>query len=297
MKRVHPLPTLLTLGNFGTGFVAIVLAARSLTGKEAPALFQSAHVTDADMYLYLACACTFVSMLFDLLDGKVARMTGSACQFGGELDSLADVVSFGISPAVIYTVSWIHVEPDTARWWSMVLGFGFIYAACACLRLARYNVEMDVSAKNYFAGLPTPGAGGAVITMFLLVHKTYIYGPLAELLTKPGLAKLLAGYMLVIGLLMVSRVRYAHASNRLLGGRKRFTHLVLALFLLALLVQFPVMVLALAFNGYVLHGLVTSALRGRRTRRHPGGPEAAEKEPLSLMGIFRRGLRRDEEAE
>ncbi|MFW5856964.1 MAG: CDP-diacylglycerol--serine O-phosphatidyltransferase [Planctomycetota bacterium] len=267
MKRLHPLPTLLTLGNFGCGFSAIVLAARSLARKTPPRIFSGVELSAEAVYLYSACAVIFLAMLFDLLDGKVARMTGSACRFGAELDSLADVVSFGIAPATILVISWIHVEPDSARWWSMVLGFGFIYAACACLRLARYNVEADTAAKSTFRGLPSPAAAGAVVSMYLLIHQPVLNDPLLRLLGEEWLTRVMALHMLGIGLLMVTRVRYAHLGNRFLGGRKRFTHFVIALFALGLLIMKPLYVLALAFNGYVLHGAGFEIARFLRRHR------------------------------
>jgi CDP-diacylglycerol---serine O-phosphatidyltransferase len=267
MKRVHPLPTILTLGNFGSGFVAIVLAARSLVpAKEAATLPITGHQTDL---IYIACGCLFLAMLFDLLDGKVARMTGSACRFGAEMDSLADVVSFGAAPAMILCIHWIRVEPDTAHWWSLVLVCGFIYAACAAIRLGRYNVEStETKATDYFRGIPSPGAGGAVVTMFLFVHDGRIRPILEGALGPQWMMRLLAAHMVIIGLLMVSRIPYAHVSNRLLGGRKRLTHLVAGLLGLIVILLYPVYLLALAFNGYIAWGLITEARRILRRRRN-----------------------------
>ncbi|MBN1256401.1 MAG: phosphatidylcholine/phosphatidylserine synthase [Planctomycetes bacterium] len=266
MKNIHPLPSILTLGNFACGFVAIVLAARSMVEDKAIAMLPL-HQGPADL-IYFACGLIFFAMVFDVLDGKVARMTNSASRFGGELDSLSDVVSFGIAPAVILTTSWIRIEPDSARWWSLVLGFGFIFAACASLRLARYNVEMDETAKNYFLGMPTPAAAGAVVSMFLLIHQPWLHEPLAGFLGDILLIKLMAIYMLIMGLMMVTRVRYVHLTNILLVERKRFMHFVIALFCLTLLLQWPIIVIAIGFNCYALSGIVGELIiRMRRHRR------------------------------
>lgn len=254
MRRIHPLPTALTLGNFGCGFIAIVLAARSMVATKDAAILP---LTGQELNLiFLSCGCIFLAMLFDMLDGKVARMTGSACQFGAEMDSLADVVTFGIAPAVILSISWIKVEPETGRWWNMVLGCGFVYAACACIRLARYNVEADVVAKDYFRGLPSPAAGGALVSMFLLLQRSFLHEPLVSLIGGPALNKVLAAYMLLMGLLMVTRVRYAHVSNKFLSGRKNLTHLIVAIFCLVIFINYPIYILALCFNGYALLGLL-----------------------------------------
>jgi len=265
VRRIHPLPTILTLANLCSGFVAIVLAARSLLPKHPP-IHPFGAVEGADL-LWVACYCVFIAMIFDMLDGKVARMTGSASHFGAELDSLADVVSFGIAPAVILSVSRMHVEPAGEHWWSMAICMGFVYAACAALRLARFNVESDTTAKDTFRGLPSPGAAGAVTGVFLLVHDSDLRPVIDELLGGMTI-HLLALYMLFIGLLMVTRVRYAHVTNQLLNGRKRFTHIVIALFALVLLWRYPAWVLAGAFNLYALGGVAGGVVRRARIWAH-----------------------------
>ncbi|MHC4884159.1 MAG: CDP-alcohol phosphatidyltransferase family protein [Planctomycetota bacterium] len=278
MKRIHPLPTLLTLGNFGSGFVAIVLAARALMDKSALEIKPFGAV-DPVYLLCLACGCIFLGMAFDMLDGKVARMTGSACQFGGEMDSLADVCSFGLAPAAILTMNWLRVEPETARWWSMALGFGFVYASLAAIRLARYNVESDTTAKDYFHGLPSPAAAGAVVSTFWFLHSGGVHdivlGWVATdaIAAEQTLTRILSVYMLVMGFLMVTRVRYAHFSNKMLGGRKRLTHVVAALFLVFLFFCYPAAILCLGFNIYVGYGLIKEALR--RLPGHRGGEASA----------------------
>ncbi|MFH0911562.1 MAG: CDP-diacylglycerol--serine O-phosphatidyltransferase [Planctomycetota bacterium] len=267
MKHVHPLPTMLTLGNFGCGFLAIVLAARSLMGESLP-IRPFGEVTGMELLL-IACYCVFLAMIFDMLDGKIARLTDSASRFGGEMDSLADVVSFGIAPAVIFSVSRMFVAPLPRHWWSLSIVFGLVYASCACLRLARYNVEMGAVAKDYFYGLPSPAAAGAVTSLFLLIQEAGL-DPETHYTVGIKTVYALAIYMLFIGLLMVTRVRYPHVTNLLLYGRKRFTHFVIALFVLLLLYYYPAYLLLIAFNGYVLWGLGWEAIRKLPVRWRPG---------------------------
>lgn len=277
MRRVSMLPSLLTLGNFVSGFISIIFCAQSIykhsLAQKAAEADVAGLLAQSDGLFRYACLAIFFGMMFDVLDGRVARMTGSASRFGGELDSLADCCSFGIAPAMLAATLWIRVQPDTAQWWSYVMVCGIVYAACAVIRLARYNVEMETTKKNYFAGLPSPGAAGAVASLILLCQQPYmadifttLYNPvIARLPVEPRPAQhslyILSTYMLLVGLLMVSRYRFMHVANKMLSGRKKVTWLVAAVFLIALLYQHPEEVLFVAFNAYVLVSLIANFRR------------------------------------
>ncbi len=272
MKRVAMLPSLLTVGNFACGVLAILFCFHAIRLSErADALQDALARTQGEEMLVYACLVIFIAMVFDVLDGRVARMTGSESHFGAELDSLADDCTFGVAPAILVTTLWIQVQPPSAKWWGQVMFCAVVYAACAILRLARYNVEVGSVDKNYFTGLPSPGAAGAVVSAVLFCHEGYL-NPFWQWLleTVPVRdtteimqmqARVLGVYMLVIGVLMVSRLRFVHVANRFLSGRKRFTYLVATLFALFLLFHRPVEVLFLAFNGYVLVSLINNASR------------------------------------
>ncbi len=258
MKRVSPLPTLLTLGNFACGFAAVAFCCHALR-------IQPADLEQAERFIKVACGMIFVAMVFDLLDGRVARLTGSASRFGGELDSLADACSFGLAPAMILTTLWLRIQPsDDPRWLSQAMGCGLVYAACAVLRLARYNVEMDVKAKSYFHGLPSPGAAGAAVSAILFARsghldwlwQSLVIGPADAGAVQVAQVRFLGVYLLILGVLMVTRLRFAHLANRFLGGRKRLTSVVAFIFAFAVLLSAPEVTIFVCFNAYVLLGLL-----------------------------------------
>lgn len=313
-RRIHLLPSLLTIGNFACGFFSIVFCLNSLffatraqtienptanrevaaaAAQAGPAYdskvrehdlsVSTAEGSSARAYalLHWACFIVFIGMLFDVLDGRVARLMGAASSFGRELDSLADITTFAIAPPIIVNSLWISVMPVTSAWWGQVLIFGGIFAACGMLRLARYNIEAGTSDKNIFSGLPSPAAAGCVVTAVLVAYGDY---PLIEafcrrldILIGPGMnafqvkVNLLALFLIIPGLLMVSTVPYAHVSNRYLSGKKSFALLVLAVILLAMIWSEPRITLFVIFNGYMATGLFF-ALRQRwrdRKRRCP----------------------------
>ena len=119
-----------------------------------------------------AATCIFVAMVLDSLDGRVARMTKTQTAFGAELDSLADMVSFGAAPALI-VYEWSLSSLPSPR---IALAAAFIYAACAALRLARFNVQIDVVDKRFFNGLPSPAAAAVVAGFVLLMDDLDIAG-------------------------------------------------------------------------------------------------------------------------
>lgn len=285
MKRVSFIPSLLTVANFSCGFIALVLCLQSVRLHER---FLALADTDAQArageFFFYACGVIFVAMIFDMLDGRVARMTGSVSKFGGELDSLADDCTFGVAPAAIVTTLWVQCQPAGKSWYGLVMFCGIIYAACTILRLARYNVESGSADKNYFKGLPSPAAAGAVVSaVFFCIDEDQPLMPLWRCLAgyvgspdfRPEVIQAygLGLYMLVIGVLMVGRIRFVHVANRYLGGRRPLWMFVAFLFLLLLLFSAPEKTLFVAFNGYVLVSLVGHAWQ--MTRRKPATAPAS----------------------
>ncbi len=239
VHRVAILPTLLTLGNLLSGFGAIVYSARFQ--------FES------------AAWMIFLAMLFDSLDGKVARLTKAATHFGGELDSLCDVVSFGVAPAFLAFTLMCHpvpILPGKFVWLVCAL-----YAVCAALRLARFNVENapEDSAHQKFKGLPSPAAAGVVSSAILFYLSFLDSEALAS--SSHVLPRLLPYLVLLAGLMMVSQVSYSHVVNRLFRGRRPFTTLVEVVLVAVLIALKPEITLFVGFMVYFLTGPVRHAWR------------------------------------
>lgn len=151
-RGMFALPSMFTLGCLFFGFFGIIQA--------------------MNLRFDYAAVCVFVAMVLDSLDGRVARMTKTQTAFGAELDSLADMVSFGAAPALI-VYEWALSSLPSPR---IALAAAFIYAACAALRLARFNVQIDVVDKRFFNGLPSPAAAAVVAGFVLLMDDLDIEG-------------------------------------------------------------------------------------------------------------------------
>ncbi len=326
-RRVHVLPSLLTLGNFSCGFISIVLclnalffatraqlmeerapdapAAAAVSAAGETAAFATAPVdrerriasapgnrARAAFLFHWACVIIFFGMVFDVLDGATARAVRATSEFGKELDSLADVTTFGIAPAIIVNTISLAVMPATYEWWTQVIIFGGVFATCAVLRLARYNIQAGAADKNIFSGLPSPAAAGCIVSAVLLFEGSYpaVDAACAWLSGNAFLgreiaqvkARLLSFFLLVPGLLMVSTVPFSHLANRFLGGKKSFSILVAAMLLAALLWYETRLMLFLCFNGYLAFGLLAAGrnlVKGRPATVNYGGgrsPDAKE---------------------
>jgi CDP-diacylglycerol--serine O-phosphatidyltransferase len=213
------LPTLLTLGNALCGFAAITYAAR--LGIE--------DVQAGDSHLLYASMCIFGGMLFDALDGRAARWANQSSEFGAQLDSLCDVVTFGVAPAFLMRQFSLQSILHPRIMW-VIAG---LYVACAILRLARFTIETDEEdSHDVFSGLPSPAAAG-VIASFPVA----MYG--LGKLTGPGenvsefarrVATWLEPALLEVLPLMVTRIRYSHVFNQLFTGKRSRGHLIQIVF-------------------------------------------------------------------
>ena len=287
------LPTLCTLGNLVAGFAAIHYAARE------PSVRLLWHDWTP---LTIAGALVFLGMFLDAIDGSLARLTRSNSELGGQLDSLADVITFGVAPAFM-TLRLVanHLKGD---YWiidpaadtvlgKMIWAAGAVYVCCAALRLARYNVEMGPGAVNdhsLFRGLPSPGAAGTVASLVILHQHV-----LMNIINKAAAGELVShgattpegvplGFvqwsalgipliMLLCAFGMVSNVPYLHFANRYFRGPRSFAYVVRLVVILALGVWFPQYMLALGFTVYALSGpawLITHRWRRIRGRSATG---------------------------
>lgn len=259
-RTLSVLPTMLTLGNLLCGFASVFLASRPVN---TPLPMGWSPLTYAAIFIFLG-------MLFDGLDGSVARMARATSKLGEQLDSMADMVTFGVAPAFL-AVQLVGVKtPYLAMNADMTFDrvamvIACIYVACTALRLARFNVEVNQPKESdhmSFKGLPSPGAAGTVASMVLL-HQHLITVFQRQLAAEPevmgvplsvrvvGIA--MVAIMMLAAFAMVSKLRYAHLVNRYIAGKRArvgtVARMVIALLLLAI---FPQPALAAGFALYAL---------------------------------------------
>jgi CDP-diacylglycerol--serine O-phosphatidyltransferase len=255
IRSVYFLPSLATLGNAICGFGAIYVAALTpadVTSDPWTRWFLEHHYTAAAWLI-------FVAMIFDALDGRLARFARHTTDFGGQLDSLADVISFGAAPAFLALALFkegITLNQDLPSSLSrLIWAIGALFMSCAAMRLARFNVSNEHGEQHHFSflGLPSPGAGGAVAG-FILMQQELLRDKL------PSLALIclwiLPLVVLITGLLMVSNIRYPHLVNRYLRGRRSFGRLVPFVIIGLLLVVWPQYTIGVGTLAFALWGLV-----------------------------------------
>jgi CDP-diacylglycerol--serine O-phosphatidyltransferase len=279
VRKIYLLPNLLTLANSFCGLLAICKGIDAL----APAPSDPGHFYH---HMETACWLVFLGMIFDALDGKVARMVGGASAFGAQLDSFSDMLTFGVAPAVLAKILIEHegLLYDFATPTRLTFVLAVLFSVMAILRLARFNLENDPDpeAHREFKGLPSPAAAGAVVATLLmylslrhpdLEKSDGVLTPLGGLLRyfpdlrmSPSLVWFLPaiGLMLpLLGLLMVSRLRNVHMTSYL-TDRSPFWRLVAIVLAAVCLWIAPVPALFAVFDGYVLFGLARAVI-GRKT--------------------------------
>jgi len=249
-RGIYLLPNLFTTGTLFGGFYAIVMA---MAGRFEP-----------------ACVGILIAMIADGLDGRIARMTNTSTDFGKEYDSLCDMVAFGVAPAiVIYAFSLQYLVEY--RWLGGKLGWviAFTYAACAALRLARFNVLAAIAGSNKdFYGVPSPAAA-AVVTFFVWScvdssHSLFSWVAGRVPFNGPDVLAVAAPLTLAAALSMVSSIRYNSFKKLNLGGRMRFLPFAAVVGVVALVAIDPPRVLFLAFFAYAVSGPVTMLWRRRK---------------------------------
>ena len=226
-KGIYILPNLFTLGGLFGGFYAVVMA---MNGR-----------------FDMAAAGIFCAMVLDSLDGRVARMTNTQSAFGEQMDSLADMVSFGAAPALI-AYEWSL--KGLGRWGWIA---AFVYCACAALRLARFNVNTGVVDKRYFQGLPSPAAAALVAGFIWLMTETGVKGY--------DVAWVMFAFALYAGLTMVTNVPFYSFKDIQMKKSVPFAAIVLIALGIAVINIHPPTVL---FGLFVLYGLSGYALYGWR---------------------------------
>jgi CDP-diacylglycerol---serine O-phosphatidyltransferase len=244
-RGIYFLPNLFTTAALFAGFYAIIAATQTK--------FEAAAIA------------IFVAMVLDGLDGRVARWTNTQSDFGAEYDSLSDMVSFGLAPALVM-YEWTLHTLGKLGWMA-----AFIYAAAAALRLARFNTQVGVEDKRFFQGLPSPSAA-AIVTGFVWVGFTYDL-PIQKL-------NLVALVLTVVaGILMVSNIRYHSFKGFDFRSKVPFVVIVAVMLGLAILNSAPPLVLFAIFFIYALSGPVITLwqLQHKRHLRKGSAPQPDHK--------------------
>ena len=231
------LPSLLTTGNLFLGFWAIIRALHGEYGAAAPLVGWA--------------------IVLDMLDGRIARMTGTTSEFGGELDSLADSISFGMAPALL-AYGWAFGSVPRAGWIA-----AFLFVMCGVFRLARFNVQRQAVDGRYFVGLPIPMAAAQIAA---LVH----FDP--DPITRKPQALLVVALVFTLALLMVSTLRYHSFKGVDLRKRRSYLTVLGVATLLLPIALFPEYALLTLASAYAVSG-PTGHLLGLARRR--GGPPPA----------------------
>jgi CDP-diacylglycerol--serine O-phosphatidyltransferase len=231
-RGIYLLPNLLTTAALFAGFYAVLAAMNGQFEKAAVAVF--------------------VAMLLDGLDGRVARITNTQSAFGAEYDSLSDMVAFGLAPALV-TYEWALNQLGKAGWMA-----AFIYTAGAALRLARFNASVATADKRYFQGLPSPSAAAVLAaSVWVAVDNGIVGGDVA------WVVGVMTG---LVGLLMVSNLRYHSFKEIDFHGKVPFVAIVVIMLVFAVVLTQPPLVLFGLFFGYALSGPVLWVYRWMRVR-------------------------------
>lgn len=231
-KGIYLLPNLFTTGALFSGFYAIVAG--------------------MDGHFEQAAIAIFIAMILDGLDGRVARMTNTQSDFGAEYDSLADMVSFGVAPALV-TFSWALQDLGKIGWVA-----AFIYVAGAALRLARFNTQIDTADKNYFTGLASPAAAAIV------AGTVWAFSAMGA--TGEDVAWIMAILVPFAGALMVSNVQYHSFKGLDLKGKVPFVAMLAMVMVFVVVSIDPSKVLLGVFMAYALSGPVMTAWKWYKSR-------------------------------
>lgn len=232
-RGIYLFPNLLTTAGLFAAYFAVVAA---LKGR-----------------FEIAAIAIFVAMVWDAFDGRVARLTHTESAFGAEYDSLCDMVSFGVAPALV-VYSWSIQSLGKLGWLA-----SFIYTAATALRLARFNTQIGISSKRYFQGLPCPSAAAVIAGMVWFCSANDIRGVSINIAA--------AVITIILGVLMVSNVRYYSFKDMDLKGKVPFIAVVLVVLIFACISINPPLLLLATFSLYALSGPILTLFRMRHKQR------------------------------
>lgn len=268
------LPAAATLGNLLCGFLAVFCCLLAVRAEYAgqPRIFHPRLEQLFPTHIAAGAYLIVLAMIFDALDGRLARITRRTSEFGAQLDSIADIVSFGVAPVVLFVTLLLRpalgapvTEADVSRLqFRAGMACGLVYLSCAAIRLARYNAEnvKTESAQRAFSGLPSPGAAAAVVALLALHENLRHTGFAGWGVDWPNVSRwIIALTAFGVGLLMVSRLDYVHVFNVYVRRKRPPTHLVWLILILGLAwYSFELLLVFLAF-AYVASGLIVYVAR------------------------------------
>ncbi len=252
LKSITILPSLITILNGVAGFAAIAFASKANNAAFAMAGYM-----------------VLLAMIADVLDGRLARISKSTSSFGGQLDSLCDIISFGVAPAFLmlkvleYKFGFTELNgPFENLLQRFIWLVAAAYLCCAAIRLARFNVENeeDESAHMSFIGLPSPAAAGVIVSLVIFHQETLpelsVKSSQLYLICESTITYILPFVTLAIAILMVSRVRYSHIINQYMKGKKPFAYLIICMFVIWLVIWFRQIALVTGFCTFAASGFV-----------------------------------------
>ncbi len=269
-KGLYLIPSVFTAANIGMGFYAVMSALR---GFQLIGTSSESDLLQAANYLDNAAKAIGWAVLFDMLDGRIARLTKTTTEIGVQLDSIADVVTFGLAPAVLaYVWGYGATLKEGSELHNLAWFLSFMYLMCGGFRLARFNVQssrprilaeglikMD---KKSFVGLPIPVAGGLIAA---IIH----FAPLPLVYYGPERSKvyslLLMALVGLLGVLMVSTLRFSSFKTVGTSSRSMRT-IILAVAVGTLIILYSRQVLLIIVLGYIMHGLLTRVFQMFRRR-------------------------------
>ncbi|MDR1259911.1 MAG: CDP-diacylglycerol--serine O-phosphatidyltransferase [Endomicrobium sp.] len=239
-KGIYIIPTLFTCGNMTCGYLSVI---SSING----------NFTKAAWLIMLAIS-------FDMMDGRIARLTKSTSEFGIQVDSLSDLLSFGVAPSVMMYQLILHTMGKIG------LAIGVLFVLCSAFRLAKFNIKVNSNNMYYnpFMGLPTPASAGLLIS-FILSYELFVSDSSRYLTYKTipifmknmpiFLKKIMPIVMIILSFLMVSNIPYTSFKNLKLSKPKVLKFLVLIILILSLIIVFPQNVIFVLFSMYILLGI------------------------------------------
>jgi CDP-diacylglycerol--serine O-phosphatidyltransferase len=221
-KGIYLLPNLFTTASLFAGFYSIVASVQ-------------------EKY-YIAALAILVSLVFDGLDGRIARFTNTTSKFGAEYDSLADLIAFGVAPSLLAYI-WAISLDGKLGWMA-----GFLFIACGALRLARYNIQIGIIDSKVFNGLPIPAAASVIATTVIFFHFIDIEGKYYH--------SYLTYFVILLSLLMVSNIKYYSFKGMNLRSRLPFTLFLIIVGILLVIYYKPEIMAFVIMLGYAISGPV-----------------------------------------